>query len=77
MHVYRNREDDRRTRSELHYCSACDGWYGVPHDRSHCQEGGGPGWKPETCACRVCCEFVGRPIEGPFGFFTSAQRWQP
>lgn len=68
-HVYRNRSDDRRPLDELHYCSSCDGWYGVPHGGSHCQTGSTARWRPEACACRFCCEATGRPVQGASGYF--------
>lgn len=74
--VYRNRSDDLRTRSELVFCEPCGGWYGVPHDMSHCQQQM-PETKPRQCACRFCRETSGLPVEGSFGFWSSAQRWQP
>ena len=38
-----------RTRSD-YYCSLCDGWYGVPHEReTHHQYRSG-----YSCACRFC-----------------------
>lgn len=66
-HIYRNRSDDERGVDELHYCTACDGYYGVPHDNSHCREGRAATWRRDQCACRFCKEAGGKPIEGPFG----------
>lgn len=79
VHVYRNRRDDRRLRSELHFCIPCGGWYGVPHDNSHCQQRKTAVWgfTISACACRFCREESGRPVEGSYGFFTEATRWQP
>lgn len=77
VHIYRNRQDDHRTKSELHFCIPCGGWYGVPHEFSHCQERVSAHLGADMCACRFCCEQTGRPVEGPFGFFSSAKRWQP
>lgn len=76
VHVYRNRPDDRRTRTDLHFCHACGGWYGVPHAMSHCQTQGIAG-RPGQCACRFCCEADGRPIQGRYGLVTKAKAWQP
>ena len=76
VHVYRNRPDDRRTKSELHFCLACEGWYGVPHDDSHCQQRVAR-LPVHNCACRFCREYAGRPVEGDYGFWTEAKRWQP
>lgn len=79
VHVYRNRPDDKRSRGELHFCSACNGWYGVPHSDSHCSTEGTAAWGStrSACACRYCCEATGRPVQGRYGFFTEAKRWQP
>jgi hypothetical protein len=78
VHVYRNRDDDHRTKRDLYFCWACKGWYGVPHVGYHCQTGSGflHSYR-DQCACRVCCERETRPVEGRFGFFTNARRWQP
>jgi hypothetical protein len=79
VHVYRNRDDDRREPDELYYCASCTGWYGVPHTDSHCQQRrpGGLGSRENACACRFCSEATGRPIEGRYGIFTEAKKWQP
>lgn len=77
VHVYRNRPDDDRLRDSLVFCDACGGWYGVPHDGSHCQSGGTAKFLPSQCACAFCRRSVGRRIEGTFGFFTTAKEWQP
>lgn len=76
VHVYRNRPDDQRGPDELHYCTACHGWYGIPHDDSHCQDGVLP-VDNRACACALCREFNGKPIEGGFGFKTNQPEWQP
>ena len=78
VHVYRNRPNDLRPRSELTFCETCGGWYGVPHTGSHCQQGvpNVPSGE-QGCACRSCREATGQPIEGRYGFFSNAKGWQP
>lgn len=66
-HIYRNRSDDTRPVEELHFCAACDGYYGVPHTNSHCQRRETSTWMSDSCACRFCRRRHGKPIEGAFG----------
>lgn len=77
VHVYRNRADDHRTASELHFCVACLGWYGVPHMGSHCQQGIVAAWRSNHCACAWCRSWNDKPVQGTYGFFTEAEEWQP
>ena len=78
VHVYRNRADDDRGPADLHFCKACNGWYGVPHSTSHCQHPRKyPRWRGENCACAECRTEHGQPIEGTHGFITDAPEWQP
>ena len=67
VHIYRNRQDDKRRPHQLHFCSACSGWYGVSHDDCHCQQGDAR--YPYSCACRFCRSASGKPIEGSYGIF--------
>ena len=76
VHVYKIRKDDLREREDLHFCTHCKGWYGIPHYGLHCQEDR-PSQYPVTCACRFCKQKIGVPITGEFGFFTTAKEWQP
>ena len=69
--VYRNRADDDRTPDQLYYCRKCGGYYGVPHEFSHCQREETATWLADQCACRFCREATGKPIEGAFGYFLS------
>lgn len=76
VHVYRNRADDNRQRHDLVFCHHCNGWYGVPHTGSHCnQHTADPRSKPGHCACRFCCQRDGRPIEGRHGTITADPYW--
>lgn len=77
VHVYRNRQDDDRTRDELQYCYWCGGWYGVSHVGCHCNKRSIATFNPKDCACRFCCQYTGRPIQGRYGFFTISSEWQP
>jgi len=77
LFVYRNRSDDQRGPGEMHYCSHCNGWYGVPHDNSHCQRDRPTDFGSKDCACRFCREKHGKPVTGVFGFFTTLEEWQP
>ena len=77
LFVYRNRPDDRRRPSEMHFCSHCNGWYGVSHDNSHCQQDRALDYGARDCACRFCREAYNKPVTGDFGFFTAAEEWQP
>ena len=77
VHIYRNRSDDHRSARDLHFCPACKGWYGVPHDMNHCQHPRKHFRRAANCACAPCRTEAGRPIQGEFGFFTSAKAWQP
>jgi hypothetical protein len=78
LFVYRNRPDDDRGPDELHFCSHCNGWYGVSHDNSHCQEDRPAGGRSQKdCACRFCKEAEGRAPTGEYGFFTGLKKWQP
>jgi hypothetical protein len=74
VHVYRNRSDDNRTTADLHFCSSCEGWYGVPHTDGHCKKRGTARWRPEACACRFCKEATHRPIQGAHGEFVPDHR---
>jgi hypothetical protein len=71
-HVYKNRSDDDRTSADMVYCKACDGFYGVPHDNSHCRKGLPSMWNVTNCACRVCRESQGLPIQGTYGYFVES-----
>jgi hypothetical protein len=73
-HVYRNRSDDGRTSAEMVYCKACDGFYGVPHDYSHCQDKTIRHWNSQGCACRFCREANGKPIQGTHGYFVAGRK---
>ena len=77
VHVYRNNLDDKRGPDELHFCHQCEGWYGVPHEGSHCQRRLSAWWPKGTCACRFCRIRDELPIAGDYGFFTEAAKWQP
>ena len=39
-----------------HFCTACAGWYGVPHDRIHSGPSAHPRGGGRDCACRPCRE---------------------
>src|SRR6478735_11389822 len=74
--VYRNRPDDRRRPSEMHFCSHCNGWYGVSHEYSHYHKDTAATWARD-CACRFCREAMNQPVTGRYGFFTAAEEWKP